>query len=320
MTEGGCPATVSQVVAATLAAVQRRAFIQGAFGVTAIGVAGCSAGSDPDPGSAPGSSVRPAGQPPNVIVIYMDGMRLDGLDYMPKCQKLFDHRFTQARANGGACTDTRLGLFTGTYIVHYPWRTEVTNEEHDAAKTWGPWIHDAGYHTGLFGKYITTDVWPFGIEDGWDHWRAYFSEPAQPFGYEIDTGETPISPIAPEERNLDYLIGELISFATSASDPWFASWNPYHPHTVTDTGEVFPRPEDEDKWPSLPSPVPVDEDVSTKPAWIQALDPVTPAQELDIRRAQRGQPTRALSRCIDRLRQCLAGRRAAVRHDVAESL
>ena len=72
---------------------------------------------------------------PNVLVIYLDDMRADGLQFMPKTRELFDHEFVEARANGGACTDTRLGLFTGTYTVHHPWAWIFTHEQHDASRT-----------------------------------------------------------------------------------------------------------------------------------------------------------------------------------------
>jgi N-acetylglucosamine-6-sulfatase len=220
----------------------------------------------------------------------MDDMRFDGLRFMPKTRALFDHEFTQARANGGACTDTRLGLFTGTYIKNHPWFWTTTKHGgFDAARTWGPWLQAAGYETGMFGEFITTDVWTDGIQDGWDVWRTYFANPHQPYGFLIDAGETPVDPISPAGRNLDYLMNELITFATSANEPWFASWNPQHPHTVTATGELHPKPEHADRFSGLEWPVDRDQDVTGKPQWIQELDPVSREEELDIQRAARGQ-------------------------------
>lgn len=81
----------------------------------------------------------------------------------------------------------------------------------------------------------------------------------------------------------------MIDFLEDGPGPKFALWAPQHPHTVTDTGALEPLPEHRDKWLDLPSPVPVDEDVSDKPEWIRSLPPVTAAEEADIRRAQREQ-------------------------------
>ena len=212
-------------------------------------------------------------------------MRADGLRFLPKTRALLDHEFVQARANGGACTDTRLGLFTGTYTEHHPWDWAKTQGEHDAARTWGPWMQAAGYRTGLFGKYITTDAWTSGPVDGWDVWRTYYADAHQEFGFAIDDGS---SVVTPPVGNLAYITDELLGFATGPS-PWFASWNPHHPHTVTETGELQPLPEHADRFADLDWPVPLGEDVTGKPAWIQALAPLTEDDVRDIQRAALGQ-------------------------------
>lgn len=223
----------------------------------------------------------------NIAVLYLDDMREDGLAFMPKTMARFDHRFTQSRANGGACTDTRLGLFSGRNLKNHPWNWWQTPTQHDAAQTWGPWMQAAGYRTGLFGEYISVVHWNQGIEPGWDTWTTYTANGHDEFIFEVEEGLTPPQPFQPGGRNLDYMRDELISFVTTlGGGPWFASWNPQHPHTITDTGELQPRPEHTGLWTNLPSPVPVNEDVTGKPAWIQALPPITPAQVADIERAQ----------------------------------
>ncbi|MEZ5247289.1 MAG: sulfatase-like hydrolase/transferase [Acidimicrobiales bacterium] len=222
----------------------------------------------------------------NIAVLYLDDMREDGLAFMPKTMARFNHRFTQSRANGGACTDTRLGLFTGTNLKNHPWPWHLTALRHDAAKTWGPWMQAAGYRTGHFGKYITSIHWSTGIQPGWDTWATYTANGHDEFTFEVDEGLVPPQPYAPGGRNLDYMIDALIGFATAGGGPWFATWNPQHPHTITETGELQPRPEHTGLWTDLPSPVPVDEDVTGKPAWIQALPPITPEIRADIERAQ----------------------------------
>jgi N-acetylglucosamine-6-sulfatase len=248
--------------------LDRRGFLAGTVAVLATSAMGCQ----PD-------------RRPNVLVICLDDMRADLLQFMPKTRALFDHEFVQSRANGGSCTDVRLGLFTGTYTLHHPWSWIFTWRDHDGTRTWGPWMHAAGYRTGLFGKYITTDGWTAGRVDGWDTWRGYYAQAHRQFGYVIDDGSSVFSPSV---GNLRYLTDELIGF-TNGRSPWFASWNPQHPHTITETGELEPLPEHADDFPDLNWPVPLDEDVTGKPAWIQALAPLTEEDVLDIQRAARGQ-------------------------------
>lgn len=254
--------------------IDRREFLRGTAALVVAAALGCTPPDGDD-----------SGRRPNVLVICLDDMRADGVQFMPKTRALFGHDFVQARANGGACTDTRLGLFTGTYTEHHPWNWMRTQSEHDAAQTWGPWMQAAGYRTGLFGKYITVDGWTSGRVDGWDVWRTYYADAHLEFGFAIDDGSSVVSPPV---GNLAYLTDELISFAAGAS-PWFASWNPHHPHTVTSTGELYPLPEHADRFADLVWPVPLDEDVTGKPAWIQALAPLTDDDVRDIQRAAIGQ-------------------------------
>ncbi|MEQ8839877.1 MAG: sulfatase-like hydrolase/transferase [Acidimicrobiales bacterium] len=251
--------------------ITRREFVVGSLAFAAFPSIACTG--PPIPGT-------------NIAVLYLDDMREDGLNYMPKTMARFDHRFTQSRANGGACIDTRLGLFTGTNLKNHPWKWYLTATELDPTKTWGYWLQAAGYRTGLFGEYITTIHWDQGIQPGWDVWKTYTANGHDEFTFEVEEGLTPPEPFAPGGRNLDYMTDALIDFATTSTGPWFASWNPQHPHTITETGELQPRPEHTGLWTDLPSPAPVDEDVTGKPAWIQALPPLSEAQIADFERAQ----------------------------------
>jgi N-acetylglucosamine-6-sulfatase len=222
----------------------------------------------------------------NVLVIYLDDMRRDGLQFMPKTRALFKHEFTEARANGGACTDTRLGLFTGTLTRNHPWDWKYTVSEHDAAQTWGPWMRAAGYHTGLFGKYITVADWTAGIQPGWEVWRTYAASTHLEMGYSIDTG---VGIIQPAQDNLTYLADELVGFMNGSPLPWFASWNPHHPHTDTFTGDLVPFPEHANAFADLDWPVKLDEDITGKPKWVQKLPPLNSDDVADIKRAALGQ-------------------------------
>lgn len=164
--------------------IERRTFVLGGIGAAVLGAAAC--GDETPQGLVPAGDDGAAR--PDIVVLYLDDMRADGLAFMPKTLARFAHRFDQARANGGACTDTRLGLFSGTYTRNHPWDWRATARDHDAGRTWGPWLQAAGYRTGLFGEYITTDVWKAGIEPGWDVWRSYYAEAHHEWGFVVDEG------------------------------------------------------------------------------------------------------------------------------------
>ena len=220
--------------------LSRRTFIGAGLGFAAWAVTGCH---------------RRAHDGANVIVICLDDMRRDGLQFLPKARALLTHEFTQARANGGACTDTRLGLFTGTWTRNHPWSWWQTAGRHDPARAWGAWVQGAGYRTGMFGKYITVDVWRPGAEPGWDVWRSYWADAHHEWGVQLDEGDRIVTPAV---GNLGYLTDQLVEFVTTSSGPFFASWNPQHPHTVTETGALHPLPEHAEAYADLVWPVPLD--------------------------------------------------------------
>ena len=92
-------------------------------------------------------------------------------------------RFTQAYAIAPVCTPTRVGLMTGQYPACHraglwePIRTKFKNEGLDpAVPTVARRLRDAGYHTGLVGK------WHLGMEPGlrptdhgFDQWFSILS-------------------------------------------------------------------------------------------------------------------------------------------------
>ena len=149
---------------------------------------------------------------PNIVYIMADDLGYGDLsgygrkDYAtPALDKLAAEgtRFTQAYAIAPVCTPTRVGLMTGQYPARHraglwePLRTQFKNEGLDpAVPTFARRLHDAGYHTGLVGK------WHLGMEPGlrptdhgFDQWFSILSGAADYVTHrsanrEIQTGPT----------------------------------------------------------------------------------------------------------------------------------
>ena len=153
--------------------ITRRFVLQGATAAgaaLALGkVAGCS-NNDPEP---------PPARRPNVIVVLADDMRYDELPFMPNVTSLLVDEgvsFSAARHNISLCSPARAGFLTGQYSRRHRVRSQadafgaVSNQH----KTVAVWMQDAGYTTGLIGKYFTGGN---RSAPGWDTKRQLAENP-----------------------------------------------------------------------------------------------------------------------------------------------
>jgi len=146
--------------------------------------------------SAPAPSACPqitAGRP-NFLVINLDDARADGLDKMPVFAARIQNdgvTFTNAYTPFPSCCSSRASLLTGNYsrthgvlgvsgLIGGAHRFRETGSEN---QTIAVWLRNAGYETGLFGKYLNayaqnTEGYcniDLHIPPGWTHWRALLS-------------------------------------------------------------------------------------------------------------------------------------------------
>ena len=106
-----------------------------------------------------------AGAQPNVLFVLTDDMRLDDLQYLPQIQQLvgeqgmtFDNEFD----NVTLCCPARTSILRGQYSHNTGVLTnggtnggfETAHAEDLEQSTVATAMHDAGYTTGLFGKYL----------------------------------------------------------------------------------------------------------------------------------------------------------------------
>ena len=141
------------------------------------------------PGSAPPTAAREGPAGPNFVFVLADDMRKDDLKYMRKIRALLGDkgmRFVNAFVSYGLCCPSRATILRGQYAHNHG----VWSNGNDADAPDGEWegfnahgneqdnlatrLDDAGYRTGLFGKYLNhykeTTVPP-----GWDDWFALVS-------------------------------------------------------------------------------------------------------------------------------------------------
>jgi arylsulfatase A-like enzyme len=187
--------------------------------------------------------------------------------------------FENGFANTPLCCPSRATLLTGQYAHEHG----VTKNDDalllDQRTTIAAWLDEAGYHTGLVGKYL--NQYPFGrspfVPQGWDEWvgkeqgtgkTVYYDYTLVQQGVEISYGRSEADYIT------DVLAEDAVAFVRDAplEDPfllWFAPTAPHPPWT--------PAPRHRGAFEDLEiveSPSVGELDVSDKPEWVQDLSPL----------------------------------------------
>jgi arylsulfatase A-like enzyme len=209
---------------------------------------------------------------PNIVYIMADDLGYGDLsgygrrDYStPALDRLAAEgtRFTQAYAIAPVCTPTRVGLMTGQYPARHraglwePLRTTFPGEGLDPmSSVLARRLRDAGYHTGLVGK------WHLGREPGLqpgDHafhqWFAILSGGAD---YILHRATDPGNPNGPHDLYQDgrevraegYLTDlfteQAEAFIRSAPQPFFLNLEYSAPHWPWQQRGDAPYPDDKD--------------------------------------------------------------------------
>jgi arylsulfatase A-like enzyme len=243
----------------------------------------------------PGLALVPvnAEEQPNIIFIMTDDMRTDELPFMPNVDALLvsqGMQFPQAFVTTSLCCPSRVSILRGQFSHNHQVLNnrppngsyEVFHDLGHESSTIATWLQAAGYRTGLFGKYL--NAYPLQEDQshvpiGWDDWNAFTQGGRGYFRYKINqNGELVQYVDAEEDYSTDVLsalaVGFIQQYAVD-SRPMFAYVSPSAPHSPSTPA---PRHLNEFEGITFPqSPSFNEEDVSDKPAWIQALDTFGPA-------------------------------------------
>jgi arylsulfatase A-like enzyme len=187
-------------------------------------------------GQAPESR---AGEPerPNVLLIVSDDQPTGTVKRMPTLDDAEGFtRFNSYYDNNPLCCPTRATLLTGQYSHHTGVENNLVAKSFDDGSTLATWLDDAGYETGLFGKYLNDYPWDRGanyVPPGWDRWSAFASD-ADYYDYTLvgDASRRSYGHREPD-YSTDVLADQVSHFISSASagdDPFFAYFSPYGPH------------------------------------------------------------------------------------------
>jgi arylsulfatase A-like enzyme len=132
--------------------------IRAAVAVLAVVAAACDGGSIVVERGSPDEEFVPPKQPPNILIIVTDDQRAkQTLSVMPATRKWFVRggtRFPNAVANTALCCPSRASILTGQFVHNHGVRKNQDGDllRHD--DTMERYLSDAGYRTGLIGKFL----------------------------------------------------------------------------------------------------------------------------------------------------------------------
>ena len=238
-----------------------------------------------EPDSAP--QVK-SGKHPNVVFILTDDLDLTSyLDpsRFPKVNALLTQKgttFSNYFVTDSLCCPSRSSTLRGQYVHEHgvlgnlppSGGYEKFHANGDEKSTVGTWMHDAGYRTGLLGKYLNgypDTVDPTFVPPGWDEWDSPTSggNPYSEYNYRLnENGNLVRYGSTPEDYLVDVLSRKSSDFIQQKSDkPFFLYVAPYVPHLP-----ATPAPRYADAFPGVQAPrTPSfnEADMSAEPQWLQ---------------------------------------------------
>ena len=221
---------------------------------------------------------------PNIVLIISDDQRYDSMDYMPITKsRIFDQgvTFTRAYVTTPLCCPSRASILTGLYAHnHHAYDNFTMPDQPTVVEA----LHEAGYYTGLVGKYL--NPWSDKVRPEFDYWVAYdghtgskiYFNPKLNINGKRHTIHGYVTSILQ-----DYAL-EFFSQAQRQAKPFFLIFAPNAPHYPAD-----PAPGDENLYPDLPPARPpnyMEKDLSDKPVWIQKNRAADPNTMDDLHRKQ----------------------------------
>ncbi|HYX75658.1 MAG TPA: sulfatase, partial [Gaiellaceae bacterium] len=248
----------------------------------------------------PAAAARPVPDPkaPSIVFVLTDDQRWDTLWAMPAVQQeLVAHgvTFTNSFVPTSLCCPSRASILTGQYAHSTGVYLNIGphggfHAFHDR-RTIATLLHNAGYTTGLFGKYLNR----YGVAardtqyvpPGWDHWTTFLAK-TKYYDYRlVSDGRVKRYGHDARSYSTDVLARKAVSFVEHAPRPFFAEFAPFGPHLPATPPPRYARAFARSSWKQPPSFNAAE--LLTKPAYMRSLPTLSPKQLADADQFRRNQ-------------------------------
>ena len=218
----------------------------------------------------------------NFVILITDDQRDGSMDVMTETRHWLAASgvtYRNAFATTPLCCPSRASVFTGRYAHNHHVRTNAASFKLDQDTTIQHYLREAGYRTGIVGKYLNN--WKTDPPD-FDSWATTLSHTYYSTVWNVD-GEQRII----DEYVTDYVQEEALLFLddTEIDDdqPWLlfiAPTAPHGPYTPSDQYEKARVP------PWEPGPAVNARNRKDKPRFMRSLGPLYPREINHIRKNQ----------------------------------
>ncbi|MCA9878830.1 MAG: sulfatase, partial [Thermomicrobiales bacterium] len=229
----------------------------------------------------------------NIVLILTDDMRVSDLAYLPAVQSLLVEQgatFTNFATTTPGCAPARASILRGQYPHNHGVRRgsgdhggiELFRTLGNEDSTIATWLQDAGYRTGLVGKYLNgygSSEEMLAIPPGWSDWHGVSNEGYSRFTLN-ENGEEVRYNSRKEEQHLTNVLAEkaqeFIAATAPTGQPFFLHVSTRAPH-----GPAEPASWYQQALPGLTLPrtdALNEADVSDKPNWVRILPLLTDAE------------------------------------------
>lgn len=221
----------------------------------------------------------------NICVITWDDARHDDLDLMRAWRRIRRQgtHFAWARQCIPQCSPHRASFLTGQLPVGEHGHGVVSQNDTFngtglASNALPVWLSDAGYQTGIIGKYFTVAEAAGSAPPGWDTYLALTDKEETPGDWVVNDGT---STSAPDEHLTHWMTRKAIEFVADAAEPWFLWLTLTQPHVVLAESALH-----ESDWSGIFWDYTAETD-DAKPSWIAVADDPTAGQLALMRARQR---------------------------------